>query len=176
MKLAKLCIFAIGAFFLSILFSCRTSSEVNDKKRSTGDTIAYRVAEHYFLRSNVVNLPASPISTEAEFSSLFGKATTMGEEGKPTQIDFSKEAVLAVTIPVDDHKTKIIVDRLEKQAGRTLFSYKIVKGERLGYRIKPCLILIVDRDKIGDIEFKEIVPIRKKEESRYVPTPQTGVF
>ena len=42
-------------------------------------------------------IPEYPkITTEEEFNKLFGMATIMGKDGKPTAIDFTKQFVLGV--------------------------------------------------------------------------------
>ena len=51
--------------------------------------VAFEVAKNYFFKNNQ-EIPSSPkITTSEEFGKLFGMATTMGKEGKPTEIDFT---------------------------------------------------------------------------------------
>lgn len=64
------------------------------------DKVAFEVAKNYFFK-NDQEIPASPkITTAEEFGKLFGMATTIGEDGKPTEIDFTKQFVLAIVLPV----------------------------------------------------------------------------
>ena len=88
------------------------------------DKVAFEVAKNYFFK-NDQEIPASPkITTAEEFGKLFGMATTIGEDGKPTEIDFTKQFVLAIVLPVTNLATEITPNRLEEK-GDTL---KCVSG------------------------------------------------
>ena len=88
------------------------------------DKVAFEVAKNYFFK-NDQEIPASPkITTAEEFGKLFGMATTIGEDGKPTEIDFTKQFVLAIVLPVTNLATEITHNRLEEK-GDTL---KCVSG------------------------------------------------
>ena len=69
--------------------------------------VAFEVAKNYFFK-NDQEIPASPkITTAEEFGKLFGMATTMGKDGKPTEIDFTKQFVLAIVLSVTNLATEI---------------------------------------------------------------------
>ena len=86
--------------------------------------VAFEVAKNYFFK-NDQEIPSSPkITTAEEFGKLFGMATTMGNDGKPTEIDFTRQFVLAIVLPVTNLATEITPDRLEEK-GDTL---KCVSG------------------------------------------------
>lgn len=166
---------AIIFCLLLLLVACH-STEKTEGHTGGIEHVAYKIAKNYYLRANVVTLPTSPITSHQEFESLFGMATTMGDEGRPTPIDFEKEAVLAVTFPSGPRKTDIQVERLVKQSGRTLFSYKVIQGDTLSYEMKPVLILIVKREDVENTEFRRWLSPRENTRAHYTPTPQTGVF
>ena len=91
--------------------------------------VAFEVAKNYFFK-NDQEIPASPkITTAEEFGKLFGMATTMGKDGKPTEIDFTKQFVLAIVLSVTNLATEITPNRLEKK-GDTLFYYYYAAVER----------------------------------------------
>lgn len=86
------------------------------------DKVAFEVAKNYFFK-NDQEIPASPkITTAEEFGKLFGMATTIGEDGKPTEIDFTKQFVLAIVLPVTNLATEITPNRLEEK-GDTLILF-----------------------------------------------------
>ena len=84
--------------------------------------VAFEVAKNYFFNNGQEIPSSSKITTAEEFGKLFGMATTMGEDGKPTPIDFAKQFVLAIVLPVTNLATEITPDRLEEK-GDTLFYF-----------------------------------------------------
>ena len=135
-----------------------TGCNGNQKQTATcvgANKISFQVAKNYFLK-NDQEIPASPkITTAEEFEKFFGMATTMGEDGKPTEIDFKKQFVLAVVLPVTNHATVIIPHRLEEK-GDTLFCFYDAKvGEVQPYSMQPISLIILDM-KYAD---KEVVMV-----------------
>ena len=103
-----------------------STSDCND----ASNEVAFEVAKNYFYKNNPKGLPACPkITSDEVFNALFGMATTMGENGKPTEIDFTKQFVLAVVLSATDVETEV----------------NPIKGEKLTYSIKPLSIIILDK-------------------------------
>ena len=48
----------------------------------------------------------------------------MGNDGKPTEIDFTKQFVLAIVLPVTNLATEITPDRLEEKGDTLLFTLR----------------------------------------------------
>ena len=77
---------------LIVLAACSQKPTATTDTGNKGDIsgIAFEIAKNYFFKNNQ-EIPSSPkITTAEEFGKLFGMATTMGEDGKPTEIDFTK--------------------------------------------------------------------------------------
>ena len=94
---------------LIVLAACSQKPTATTDTGNKGDIsgIAFEVAKNYFFKNNQ-EIPSSPkITTAEEFGKLFGMATTMGEDGKPTEIDFTKQFVLAIVLPVTNLATEI---------------------------------------------------------------------
>lgn len=135
---------ALAAMFMFTLASCASSGDVS-----------YVEARNYFHNNNAP-VPANiKITTQSEFDSQFGMATTMGEDGKPTPIDFEKQFVLAKVLPVTDVATEISPVSLKKQDGQLQLTYAVKMGEKMSYSMQPIMILIVD-NKYKNLEVKEI--------------------
>jgi hypothetical protein len=99
-------------------------------------------------------IPEYPkIVSEEEFNKLFGMATTMGEDGKPTAIDFTKQFVLAIVLPETDFATEINPIKVEEKGDTLLYTYNVMKGEKQTYSIQPVSIIIIDKK----YENKEVV-------------------
>ena len=109
------------AFAALIMAACENKQAVAPTEGGeASNEVAFEVAKNYFFK-NDQEIPASPkITTAEEFGKLFGMATTMGNDGKPTEIDFTKQFVLAIILPVTNLATEITPDRLEEK-GDTLF-------------------------------------------------------
>lgn len=142
----------LSLFICCMATSCSTSS----------DAIAYHVADHYFLNNNVKKMPAPKIATTNEFNKLFGCAPVMGKNGMPTNIDFSKEYVIAVCKPETDISTELAPVSLTKDAGGNIvFTYKTTVGQKQTYTIVPCLLIVVDKKNEGPVVLKEIIAHKK---------------
>ena len=108
--------------------------------------IPFEVARNYFFTNDAEALPISPkITSDAEFNKYFGMAATMGEDGSPTEIDFSRQFVLAIVLPVTDYATEINPVKLEARGDTLVYTHEIKRGEKQTYSIQPISIIIVDK-------------------------------
>lgn len=145
------------AIACSILMAC-TSTNTSTKSAETvtaiDSTIPYKIADGYFVSNEVKQPIAKAITTEAEFNTLFGMATVMGENGKPTPIDFTKEYVIALTLPETDRATELTPISLAHTSDNGItFRYSVTVGEQHTYTITPCLLLIVSTSHKAPITF-----------------------
>ena len=123
----------------------RDVDNIVEGDHNAAEEVAFEVAKNYFFK-NDQTIPASPkITTEEEFSKLFGMATTMGEDGKPTEIDFTKQFVLAIVLPVTDIATEITSVKLEAKGDSLFYTYDVKTGEKQSFTIQPVSIIILDR-------------------------------
>ena len=113
---------------------------------NTTPTVAdYTVAKNYFFKNNQEIPDDVKITSEEEFHKLFGMATVMGADGKPTAIDFSKQFVIAVVLPVTYVATEIVPERVEVSGDSLLYFYSVKTGDEQSYSIQPISIIILDR-------------------------------
>ena len=81
-------LFAIA--MLLTLVACNNKPATAVENNIQKGEVPFEVAKNYFFKNNQV-IPEYPkIVSEEEFNKLFGMATTMGEDGKPTAIDFTR--------------------------------------------------------------------------------------
>ena len=112
---------------------------------SVAEEVAFEVAQNYFFK-NGQEIPASPkFTTEEEFNKLFGMATTMGENGKPTPIDFNKQFVLAIVLPVTDMATEILPVKVEAVGDTLRYAYDVKVGEKQSFTIQPLSLIVLDK-------------------------------
>ena len=155
---------------LCILFliACQNNSEIPKSEGSLGTDnvnlyesevvdIPYIVAKNYFVKNSVESIHNPKIETAEKFEEIFGMATTMGEDGKPTEIDFSKYYVIAVVLPATDISSKIIPVSLQKHKdGKIVFLYKKYVGTKQSFKTRESIQIIVDKNMIGEVDCKEI--------------------
>lgn len=112
MKKAMILAVAASAAMLS---ACHTSGKVDNftinvdavSSATTAVDVPYKVANGYFVRNDVKKLPNGKISKQKDFEAAFGMAAVMGNDGRPTEIDFDNQYVIAVSKPVTDRFTEL---------------------------------------------------------------------
>ena len=154
----KKMLFAI-AMLLTVVACNNKPATAVDNNIEKGE-VPYEVAKNYFFKNDLDILPASPKITSAEvFNKLFGMATTMGEDGQPTQIDFAKQFAVAIVLPVTDFATEINPVKLEVAGDSLLYTYQVKTGEKQSYSIQPISIIAIDKK----YENKEVVLVNEQE-------------
>lgn len=155
----------------ALLTGCKSSVPALTAPEAKADTetaveapqpyaVPYTIAQGYFVRNDVDRLSLNRIISREQFDLLFGMATVMGGNGKPTPIDFNRQIVIAVDAPVTDRITTIVPVSLEFVpasqnptdsrakivAGSNLsFTYKVQIGSSQSFSTHPVLIIVVDR-------------------------------
>ncbi len=149
-KVFSIAIIAIAA--MTLLSSCKQNqqqNEANPEEAILGkpSEVSYTVAQNYFIKNGAVLPENHKITDQETFNQIFGMATTMGENGKPTEIDFDKNFVIAVeTGPVQKETTLTPEYLINHHDGKLVFHYAIKQGEDISYTIRPVLIIIVDKN------------------------------
>lgn len=140
------------------LVACTTNKSTSAEKSVVSSEVPFTVAEHYFFNKGQ-DIPVNPkITSEELFKQLFGMATVMGENGKPTEIDFTKQFVLAVVLPVTDINTEINPVKVEEKGDTLFYHYDVKTGEKQSFSIQPLSIIILDKK----YENKEIFLINQQ--------------
>jgi uncharacterized protein YxeA len=133
-----------------ITFSCT----VNAPQKN----ISYKSAENYFVKNtyNNKNFTEKILTSQKEFDRIFGAASTMRPNGKPTSIDFSKENVLALIHPETDLEVKISPVSLQENDQDIVYSYKVIEGARRSFITMPVTIIIIQKLNSKKITFHRI--------------------
>lgn len=139
----KKTLFALA--MLLVMTACTSHSTETTIVNEGNNEVTFEVAKNYFFK-NDQQIPASPkITTEEDFNKLFGMATVMGEDGKPTSIDFTKQFVLAIVLPVTDMATEINPMKVEAKSDSLFYTYQVKTGEKHTYSIQPVSIIILNK-------------------------------
>jgi hypothetical protein len=160
----KKILFAFAALIIMAACGNKQTATPSSEDNVENSEVAFEVAKNYFFKNDQV-IPEYPkIVSEEEFNKLFGMATTMGEDGKPTAIDFTKQFVLAIVLPVTDFATEINPVKVEEKGDSLLYTYEIKSGEKQSFSIQPVSIIILDKK----YENKRIVLVNERE-TNYFP-------
>lgn len=119
--------------------------------------LKFSEAKNYFIKNNYPNkeLHSLKIISEIQFYSVFGSATTMGKEGMPTKIDFSKYYVVALIGKINNLANEIDVRsvvKLRNTISITVFTTSKEAGGTTSYSSRPFKILIIENKHQGKIK------------------------
>lgn len=154
----KKIIFAFATLLAVVACTTKPTETATVENNNDAEEVAFEVAKNYFF-NNGQEISASPkITTSEEFSKLFGMATAMGKDGKPTEIDFTKQFVLAIVLPVTDMATEISPVKVEAKGDSLLYTYDVKTGEKQSFTIQPVSIIILDKK----YENKEVILINEQ--------------
>lgn len=131
--------------------SCRTSRCATEQKQSVTESVAYTVADHYFVRNDVQTYKNQVITSQQDFDAQFGAAAVMGEGGLPTAIDFTRQAVLVLMHAPVKSDMELKVKNLSVEKGKLCLHYaEVVKHASLSYSQTPLTMLVVDKSLVSD--------------------------
>ena len=144
------------------LISCQDNKKktnpVNETQiNSVSSDIPFTIAKNYFVNNSIKQLDNPKIEADKRFNEIFGMATTMDKNGKPTEIDFSKQYVIAVLKPETELNVSIEPESLKRNKKEEIvFTYKYKTGEKQPYTTLPNIAIIVDKSEKGKIIMQEI--------------------
>lgn len=157
-------IFTISCAF--ILVSCmnnaqqeshQNTNEVQKPTSTASMNVPYTVLNNYFVKNTVGEWKETRIDTQEKFDEVFGAAAVMGEQGKPTSVDFSKESVITIILPETDVETTIVPMSIFKdESGNLIFNYKVKKGNKLSFTTRPNFALKINNKEKGKVTLNEV--------------------
>lgn len=112
--------------------------------------VALTEMRNYF-HNNGAPLPSSPLfTTQAEFDRHFSPAAFMGKDGRPTPVNFRKQAVVAVVLPETETETDIDSVVLDATGKKELtLRYIVRRGADMGYTVQPVRLFLVPKKYAG---------------------------
>lgn len=146
-----------GLLFVTCKNNLKTDLTIETKNESKMKDITFNLAKNYFVKSTVINLDNPKIETLEKFNDIFGMETIMGKEGKPTEINFNKQYVIAVILNETDYMTTVNPVSLQKNNKNEItLTYKTIIGQKQSYKTRPSFGIIVDNIENGKIKLKEL--------------------
>ncbi len=164
----KIKIFATVIFSIILVTACQNKDDkqniLNETKlnESNLNQINFTLARNYFVNNTVTDsdIRYLKVNNKEKFDTFFGMATKMGEDGKPTQIDFNNEYVIAVIMPETNLPTIITPISFERSDDNKLVLSYIIKtndNQEQTFTTRPFFMLIINNLEQGELIFKEII-------------------
>jgi len=121
--------------------------------------LKFSEAKNYFIKKEYPNKEVHPLKiiSATQFNTLFGAATTMGKEGMPTKIDFSKYYVVAIIGKTNTKGNEIDVRSvilLRNTITVTVFVTPKEEGKTQSYSSRPVKLLIIANKYQGKIKME----------------------
>ncbi len=107
--------------------------------------VDYTEAHGYFVRNDAPSHPSCYYDSKEAFDSIFGCAAFMGEGGTPTQIDFTRQSVIAVIGCETNRPTKYIPVSLMSQVDTLCLKYNVEEANPTTSTMVPLLLLVLDK-------------------------------
>jgi len=155
----------ISFFILLIMNACKSSKKsegiknIHTSEILSDDKIAvpFVEAKNYYIRNDYKDstFHILKITTQNEFYNIFGMATTMGKEGKPTPIDFSKQYIIACIAKIASNIGAIEVTGLTKIKKAFILTYHLSEIETQSFTSRHLKVLIIDNQYQGVIELQK---------------------
>ncbi|MGH2623722.1 MAG: hypothetical protein ACRDE7_08655 [Sphingobacterium sp.] len=142
--------------------ACQSGSTSSETKKDTleitegsNQEIPYQLASNYFIKNTVKDPIPNRIDNQEEFDNYFGMATTMGKNGTPTPIDFSKQYIIVIDYKETADKTDLEVVNLENKGDELVLTYQVIVGEQTSFKTHPFLLVIVDKNITGEVVLQQ---------------------
>lgn len=116
--------------------------------------VPFSFAKNYFVKNSASeeSLKINKIESIDIFESIFGMATLMGDNGKPTVIDFKNQFLVVYIVPETDIKTEITVKNIvQNEKNQLVLNLEIKEGEKQSFTSQPFVLLVVDKKYDGDV-------------------------
>ena len=125
---------------------CTTSKELRKAKKGA-KSVQYEWLQNYYVR-NDVNLDFTKpqhlvIDNEKDFNYYFGPAAIMG--GKPTDINWGKQFVIAILLPETNKPTMVTPMEVKQSPGNVIFRFQVNKGRKTSYKLIPFAAVALNR-------------------------------
>lgn len=144
----------LSAVSIFILNSCNS---VKPGDSTLNENAPYKEAKNYFVKNTInATLDDPKIENQEDFDKVFGMATTMGENGKPTSIDFSKEFVVALVQEPSTQTIELKPISIRKNSNILEIKYRRIVGKTKSYTSQSSMILVIDKKYNADINLQEV--------------------
>lgn len=131
---------------LATLLMLATLTTTANAAKKNDNTVAYTMLRNYFHNNNAP-MPSTPlITTQQEFDAQFGMAAYMGKDGQPTPVNFKRQVVLAIVLPITNKAIDIdSISVKETDKSELTLAYTVHEGVERGFETQPIYLMAVDK-------------------------------
>jgi hypothetical protein len=124
----------------------------NDAHKST--ELIITPARNYFVLNTYANkaLHGVIMHSKQEFDAIIGAAAFMGEQGKPTQVDFTKQASIAVIDNITDSNTVLKITKVVAINDTLNVYYTKTNNTKASYSIRPVDMVVIPSTTMQNIK------------------------
>ncbi len=123
-------------------------------------SLPFQQVNNYFVLHSIPSGKTKllKITTQKEFDTYFGMATTMGEAGMPTQIDFNTHFVLAIVYSYTNQLVELVPVNLNQIAKKkALFQYRFKsKGSQTAISRPSVMIMVSKTNKKINFDLQQV--------------------
>lgn len=117
----------------------------------------YTGMNNYFVRNDFKDgTHRLVIHNQQDFDAVFGAGAVMGVNGEPTRIDWRRQFVVAIILPMTNYQTEVENVMLNRDNNRLIYSYIVHRGHKTSYNIRPFAAVVVDRSEPSDVTFQQV--------------------
>lgn len=130
-----------------IVFTCFVSS-ITIAQDKNSQTLPFEKMSNYFVLHSIPSgkTKLMKITNQKEFDAYFGMAATMGEEGKPSPINFDTHFVLAIVYSYTNQLIDIIPVQLNQTAKKKAqFQYQLKSNGSQSAISRPITMIKVNK-------------------------------
>jgi hypothetical protein len=120
--------------------------------------VPFTTVSNYFVKNDFkeAELQGVLLTSQAEFDKIFGFATTMGGNGKPTEINFTKQNVIICICATSEMENKLTVNAIKKVGAKLVVIYSLEEGKKQTFSSRNFVAMLVDKNFSGAIELVKI--------------------
>lgn len=116
--------------------------------------VPFTTASNYFVRNDFkeAELQGVLLTSQSEFDKIFGFATTMGVNGKPTMIDFTKQNVIACIGATSEMENILSVSTIKQVGSELVVNYSLDEGKKQTFSSRNFVAMLVDKNYSGAVK------------------------
>lgn len=112
-------------------------------------SLPFQKVDNYFVLHSIPSGKTRllKITSQKEFDTYFGMATTMGEEGKPTSIDFNTHFVLAIIYSYTNQLVDLVPVNINQTAKKKAqFQYRFKSNGTQSALLRPSVMILMNKE------------------------------
>lgn len=127
------------------LLCCQCAKSPYQLAKKGAKSVPFTTLEHYYVRNNAASnhVQRLILDTKEDFEAYFGEGAVMG--GMPTDINWRRQYVIALLLPVTNKQTMITPKEVKQSPGNVILYYQVNTGRKTQYTLMPFVAIALER-------------------------------